>query len=97
MGDASPPPTITFLTRPGCHLCDVAREELRAVLDARQAAGALVPAVVEVDIESDPALLRRYLETIPVVALGAVELPLAMRPGAIGRFLALALDAARAP
>ena len=92
MPDASPPPTITILTRHGCHLCDAARDELVRLLDERTAAGLARPDVREVDIESDPALLRRYLESIPVVAIDGAELPLAIRSAAIRAFLAQALD-----
>ena len=56
--------TLTLYTRPGCHLCDDAREALARVREQ-------VPfAVEEVDIERDDALHRRYLERIPVVELG---------------------------
>jgi hypothetical protein len=54
---------VTLYSRPGCHLCEQAREE---VLRAR----ARVPfELVEIDIEGDPELHRRYLERIPVVAV----------------------------
>jgi glutaredoxin len=61
-------PTVTLYGRPGCHLCDDARaalEGLRAELrfDLR-----------EVDITADDELHRRYLERIPVVAVGGEEL-----------------------
>jgi len=58
------PTPLRLFSRPGCHLC----EDARAVLDRVG-----VP-YDEVDIESDDALLRRYLERIPVVALGDEEL-----------------------
>ena len=60
--------TITLYGRPGCHLCDDARavlERVRRELDFE---------LVERDIEADDALLRRYLERIPVVALDGREL-----------------------
>ncbi len=50
---------LTLYGRPGCHLCDDARD----VLDR---AGA---SYREVNIEDDDELLKRYLERIPVVAL----------------------------
>jgi hypothetical protein len=90
--DASPPPVITLLTRPGCHLCHDARDELARLLDERAAIGLPRPDVHEVDIESEPALLRRHLETIPVLVAGGLELPLAIRASAIRAFLAQALD-----
>ena len=60
--------TVTLYGRPGCHLCDDARAVLERV--RRDTPFALV----ERDIEADDALLRRYLERIPVVALDGREL-----------------------
>ncbi len=60
--------TVTLYTRPGCHLCDDAREAIRRVR-------AQTPfSLVEVDIEADDALHRAYLERIPVVELDGEEL-----------------------
>ena len=55
---------LTLYSRPGCHLCDDARAVLARV-------GAQFH---EIDITSDDDLHRRYLERIPVVALGEEEL-----------------------
>jgi glutaredoxin len=53
---------ITLYSRPGCHLCDEARETLRRVQTR-------APFTLdEVDITTDDALHARYLERIPVVA-----------------------------
>jgi glutaredoxin len=60
--------TVTLYSRPGCHLCDDAREALARVRE--RAAFELD----EVDIETDDALHARYLERIPVVALDGEEL-----------------------
>jgi glutaredoxin len=58
---------VVLYTRPGCHLCDQAR----AMLDRIRAT---VPfAFSERDIESDDALLRRYLERIPVIEIDGEE------------------------
>jgi hypothetical protein len=55
---------ITLYTRPGCHLCDEAREAIVALRDE------LPPfELSEVNIEQDDGLLARYLERIPVVAV----------------------------
>jgi glutaredoxin len=59
---------ITLYGRPGCHLCD----EARTVLERVRAE--LPFALVERDIEQDDALLRVYLERIPVIALDGEEL-----------------------
>ncbi len=60
--------TVILYGRPGCCLCDEARERLerlraRRWFDLR-----------EVDITSDDALHRRFLERIPVVALDGEEI-----------------------
>jgi glutaredoxin len=61
-------PTVTLYGRPGCHLCDDALAALERVRARR-------PFALEtVDIERDEALLLRYLERIPVVALDGEEL-----------------------
>ena len=60
--------TVTLYGQEGCHLCDDARaalERVRAMHPFR---------LEEVDIETDDALLKRYLERIPVVALDGEEL-----------------------
>ena len=61
-------PTITLYGRPGCHLCDEARDQLLAL------APELGFELAERDIEADDDLLRRYLERIPVIALDGEEL-----------------------
>ena len=55
---------ITLYTRPGCHLCDEAREAILALREE------LPPfELSEVNIEQDDGLLARYLERIPVVTV----------------------------
>ena len=59
---------VTLYGRPGCHLCDVAREALERVR-------ADAPFELrEIDIEGDDELFKRYLERIPVVCLDGEEL-----------------------
>ena len=60
--------TVTLYSRPGCHLCDDAREVLERVRTRAPFT------LEEVDIETDDALHARYLERIPVVALDGEEL-----------------------
>jgi glutaredoxin len=55
---------LVLYSRPGCHLCEQALEELVAL----HAQGYRFE-LREVDIESDEALLRRMLERIPVLEL----------------------------
>jgi hypothetical protein len=55
---------VTLYTRPGCHLCDEARE---AILALREELPSFE--LSEVNSEQDDGLLARYLERIPVVAV----------------------------
>ncbi len=59
--------TVVLYGRPGCCLCDDARDLL-------ERARARVPFdLVERDIEADEGLLRTYLERIPVVTIDGDE------------------------
>lgn len=58
---------ITLLIRPGCHLCDFAREALARVRDDTGVDW------VEVDVQSDPELERDYGGRVPVVLLDGAE------------------------
>ena len=60
--------SVVLYGRPGCCLCDEAREALLRVRAGQPFA------LEEVDIEGDERLLRRYLERIPVVAIDGVEM-----------------------
>jgi glutaredoxin len=60
--------TVTLYSRPGCHLCELAREALERV------AAAVAFELREVEITGDDELHRRYLERIPVVAIAGEEL-----------------------
>ena len=59
---------VTLYGRAGCHLCDEARDALLALGRRHEFH------LVEVDIETDDELHRRYLERIPVIALDGEEL-----------------------
>ncbi len=54
---------VTLYGRPGCHLCDDAREHLRR----------LGLEFDEVDITTDDELHARYLERIPVIAVDGTD------------------------
>ena len=58
---------VTVYSRPGCHLCDEAIEEIVAIHDEGREFE-----LHEVDIESEELLLRRMLEKIPVVEVDGV-------------------------
>jgi glutaredoxin len=59
---------VTLYGRPGCHLCD----DALAVLERIRADAPFT--LDTVNIEDDDALLRAYLERIPVVALDGRDL-----------------------
>ena len=61
-------PVLTVYGKPGCHLCDDARDAVRDVLAGRDVG------LREIDVTLDPVLERRYGERIPVVALDGEEL-----------------------
>ena len=54
---------VTLYGRPGCHLCDEARREMTAagVTDRYE--------LEEIDIDTNPELVRRFGWDIPVVAI----------------------------
>ena len=56
---------VVLYSRPGCHLCDEARDALAALRDEGPAFE-----LREVDIEGDERLLAAYMERIPVVEVG---------------------------
>jgi hypothetical protein len=58
---------VTLLSKPGCHLCDDAREVI-----GRVAADLGVP-WEEVDITLDDDLYRRYWEQIPVTLVDGAQ------------------------
>jgi hypothetical protein len=70
--------TFRLLSRPGCHLCETMKARTLPLLAARG------DALLEVDVDSDPALRGRFGNEIPVLLDGA------------GRVVAKALDGADA-
>ena len=56
---------VTLYTRPGCHLCEEAKEKIAPLL---RHAGARLR---EVNIDADAVLRARYDFDVPVVLLGA--------------------------
>jgi hypothetical protein len=54
---------MTLYTRAGCHLCDVMTDTIAAT-----DLGAAYE-LIEVDIDSDPELVRAYGESIPVLKI----------------------------
>jgi hypothetical protein len=89
----TPLPDLIFYSRPGCGLCDEARRDVQAILEARRTAGLAAPTLVERDIESEPALERAYFQAIPVLELAGRRLELATSPARMNRLLIDVLDA----
>jgi len=56
--------TVTLYTRKDCHLCEQTRADLISLQEQYP------HRLVEIDIESDPALLKKYLVEIPVIEVG---------------------------
>jgi len=65
MNDAQP--RITLVSRVGCHLCDDGRAVVERVAQATGSGW------VEVDVDADAELLRRYSDKVPVVLVDGTE------------------------
>ena len=87
MPNVAPLPDLVLYARPACSLCDEAREAIEVVIADRRARGLAVPAVVERNIEDDPALHRSLLERIPVVEFGSQRVELVVSIGKVRRLL----------
>ena len=60
-------PHVIVYSRPGCHLCDEARQAISAAGCDEQFT------LEEINIESDPDLLTKYKYDIPVVTIDGQE------------------------
>jgi len=60
--------TVTLYSRKDCHLCEQAKADLKALEEK------LPHRLVEVDIDSDPALQKAYFDKIPVIEVGPYKL-----------------------
>jgi len=59
---------ITIMSKPGCHLCEVAVQTVQKVV-----AWHVETLVEEVDITQDLELLEKYRNDIPVILVDGVE------------------------
>ena len=60
---------VTIYGKPNCHLCDVAFAVVQEVI------GSNISVIIEkIDITEDPALLEKYKDDIPVVAIDGQDL-----------------------
>jgi uncharacterized membrane protein len=60
--------TVTLYTRKDCHLCEQAKADLESIQEKYP------HRLVEIDIDTDPALQKKYLVEIPVVEVGPYAL-----------------------
>jgi glutaredoxin len=58
---------VIIYSRPGCHLCEEAKQNIESAQCGNKYT------LEEIDIESDPALLRRYRYEIPIVTINGEE------------------------
>src|SRR5215207_1456917 len=56
--------TVTLYTRKDCHLCDQVKADLESIQEQYP------HRLVEIDIDTDPALQKKYLVEIPVIEVG---------------------------
>jgi hypothetical protein len=89
-----PLPDLILYTRPGCHLCDEAKDAIQSALEDRAARGLPVPQVLERNIETKPEWHSQYLERIPVLELDGRRLELLVTASKVRRMLSDALDGA---
>ena len=59
------PRDVTIYSRPGCHLCEVAKAQIAPLLKEFGAR------LTEINIDEDPELRSRYDYDVPVIFLGA--------------------------
>lgn len=60
--------TVTLFSRAECHLCEQAKSDLQAIQSE------IPHTLLEIDIDSDPAIQKKYLNLIPVVEVGPYSL-----------------------
>ncbi|HYJ89582.1 MAG TPA: glutaredoxin family protein [Pyrinomonadaceae bacterium] len=58
---------VIIYSRPGCHLCEEAKRAIQAAECSEEYT------LEEINIESDPELLRLYRYEIPVITIDGVE------------------------
>lgn len=65
---------LTLITRQGCHLCEEASNDLARLLARFTELHPDKPYTVEVlDVDSDPDLLNKYSEEVPVLLLNGEQ------------------------
>jgi glutaredoxin len=64
---AKNPPNVIVYSRPGCHLCEEAKQTIAAAGNSDEYT------LEEINIEDDPELLERYQYDIPVITINGEE------------------------
>ena len=59
---------VVIYSRPGCHLCDEAKQIIAAAGRADEYT------LDEINIESAPDLIKRYQNDIPVITINGIEM-----------------------
>jgi hypothetical protein len=93
----SPLPDLILYGRADCTLCDEARDLITALLADRRSKDIPTPALVERDIDADPAWQRAYFATIPVVELAGHRIETTVSLAGLRRLLDEAIDGAHKP
>ncbi len=60
--------TVTLFSRAECHLCEQAKADLQSIQSE------IPHTLLEIDIDSDPAIQKKYFDKIPVVEVGVYSL-----------------------
>ena len=60
---------VLLYTRQACHLCEVAKAAMRTAISTES----LPVRLTEIDIDSDPALQKRFTDDVPVIFVDGVE------------------------
>ncbi len=60
--------TVTLFSRADCHLCEQAKTDLQSLQSE------IPHTLFEIDIDSDPAIQKKYFDQIPVVEVGVYSL-----------------------
>lgn len=60
--------TVTLFSRTDCHLCEQAKTDLQSLQSE------IPHTLFEIDIDSDPAIQKKYFDQIPVVEVGVYSL-----------------------
>ncbi len=77
---------VTLYTRQNCHLCDETKADLESLQEKYP------HRLVEIDIESDPALLSAHGEAVPVIEIGPYILKAPIRKHDLAMTIGAAAD-----